>query len=91
MTDKKLKQILKEAYTAGECDTYVEDALIQSACDFIAYETKGKVTDKQHDLIINAYRRGFLGGDKEITQLKKEVRKLRNELLLIKIQTRGKE
>jgi hypothetical protein len=72
MTNKQLKQILKDAYTAGECDTYVEDTLLQSACDFIGQEVTGKVTDEEHDKIINAYRLGFLGTDREVARYKNE-------------------
>jgi hypothetical protein len=59
MTKKELKETLKEAWEAGQNDTYTQDILMEQA-DLFADECDYK-GDKQYDAILDAYEDGFLG------------------------------
>lgn len=61
MTSKKLQQYEKEAWEAGNNNSYVMDILLEEAELFINNEVKGKLTDKNQEIIRDAYILGFFG------------------------------
>lgn len=56
------QELLREAYEAGENDTYVEEKLVESAQLWI--EEQDDYDDIQNELV-EAYRMGFFGRNRE--------------------------